>query len=282
MNRDEILDKAKLTLFIKSNSTFIISILFSHRFIWDEDTPTACTDSKNLRLNPTWFCKLPLNQQIGLLLHEAWHVALEHHVLGKDLDPKILNNACDHLINLMLISSGTEIPPNGLCDPKYRGWTEKEIYDDLIQNQQSEPNDWGGDIIKPEEEDESASAALQQHLDQVISKAATQAKMMNDAGSIPGCMQRKLDALFNPKIPWQTVLQNFAFDKCKSEYSYRKPNRRYLAHDLYLPSLTGECLDSINLYTDSSCSVSDRDFAAYRTEMNFIIDVVKPKQITVA
>ena len=45
----------------------------------------------------------------------------------------------------------------------------------------------------------------------------------------------------------------------KSDFTWLKPNRRFIAQGLYLPSLYNPCLDEIAVVTDSSGSVSDEE-----------------------
>lgn len=287
MDKNKLLDAAKLDLFIKGNATFILSVLFSLEFKWDTSTKTASTDGKNLFLNAGWFSGLTKHTAVGLLLHEAWHVALEHMLRLGDKDPSIWNDACDHFINLRLTRDGFQIPEHGLCDTKYTGWTDIQIYEDLLKEKEegSSPppptkGSMGGDLVYPESEE--GEAELAQQLTQTIINAATQAEISNDAGSIPGDMRRRLDDLLNPKLPWEAILLNWMYEKIKEDYTWTVPNRRYAALDILLPSLDGEGLGGIAFYTDSSGSVSDRDFLAYITEMNHILELLSPKRVSVA
>lgn len=279
MDKNKILNKAKVGLFLKKNVTFITSILFSLKFQWEESIPTADVDGRTMRLNPDWFCKLTLDEQMGLMQHEAWHVAFDHITRGMSLNQEVYNQACDHLINLMLVDAGEKIPSGGLCDPKYRGWSERQIYDDLMKDHNpKDPPKSGGDIKRPSKDQ---AKKTKQHIDRIVSTAVVKAQMSKDAGSVPGAIGRHVDSLFNPKLAWNTILQNYLTEKRKEDFTWASPNRRYMP-DFYLPTMDGEGLESINFYTDSSGSVSDRDFTRYCSEMQEVINLMNPTKVTVA
>jgi predicted metal-dependent peptidase len=74
----DALDKAKIALIMHKNSVFLSTIIFSLKHIEDYAIHTACTNGIELRVNPTWFLGLTPKQQLGLLAHEAWHIAFDH------------------------------------------------------------------------------------------------------------------------------------------------------------------------------------------------------------
>ena len=75
--------KAKIGLMSTANSAFVCTILFSLKQSWNERIPTAGTDGEHLFINPQWYMGLNPKQQIGLLAHEAWHVAFDHLARGE-------------------------------------------------------------------------------------------------------------------------------------------------------------------------------------------------------
>ena len=232
-----------------------------------------------MRLNPDWFCKHSLEEQMGLLQHEAWHVAFDHITRGMSLNPEVYNQACDHLINLMLLDAGEKIPPGGCNDPKFRGWSERQIYDELLKDHDpKDPPKSGGDIMRPSKDQ---AKKTKQHIDRIVSTAVVKAQMSKDSGSVPGSIGRHVHDLFNPVLHWSTILQNYLTEKRDEDFSWSVPNQRYLP-DFYMPSMDGEGLESIGFYTDSSGSVSDNDFTKYCSEMQEVINIMNPSKVTVA
>jgi predicted metal-dependent peptidase len=123
-------------------------------------------------------------------------------------------------------------------------------------------------------------AELQEHVKEILVRAATQAKMNGDSpGSIPGDIQIFLDNLLSPKLPWKVILSRFIQNMAKNDYSFKKLNRRFFpAH--YLPGLYSEKLTEIAIAVDASGSVSDDDFKQMVSETHTILKQLNPDKIT--
>lgn len=279
MNKDKQLDKAKIHLMANPNSTFITTVLFSLKFSWNNTISTAGTNGITLRINPDWWTTLTLDQQIGLLCHETYHVVFKHMERGEDKDHKKWNAAADFLINLMLNDASFELPPGGLLDEQYRDMSTLEIYNML-------PDEYGengeADVmldIEPFEGTKEEQQALSDEVTNIIMKAATKAEMTNQAGSIPSEIKRLIDKIKNPVLPWYTILHNYMNTFAKNDYTWKRPNRRF--RDLYLPSLHSEGLDKVSVAIDTSGSVSDSDFAAFLSEIIGIKELLSPRSMEI-
>lgn len=275
------LSKAKIGLMTKQNSTFITTILFSLKQSWSTTVPTAATNGLYLLINADWFMGLTPPQRIGLLAHEAWHVAFQHMLRQGNRLPDLFNQAADHVINLMLLDKSYELPAGGLWDKKYTGMSTEQVYD-LLEKQPPSSGNQGsmpGDIhIDPTATPEQTAAQEQKILDTIV-RASTQSKLNGDeAGTIPGEIEVALDRLLNPKLPWHRILSNYMHALGAEDYSFRKPNRRYLP-DFYLPGLYSEGLDNIACAFDVSGSVSDEEFAVEATEVDHIKQVLNPEWV---
>ena len=101
----------------------------------DEWCATAATDGRRFYYNSEFINKMPLKQVEFLFGHEVLHVVYDHMGRRGERDPKIMNIAADYCVNgdLMEQRVGEKIPV-GLFDPKYRGWSAEEVYDDLEKN----------------------------------------------------------------------------------------------------------------------------------------------------
>lgn len=287
------LNKAKIGLMTRRNSVFITTVLFSLKMRWNEDIPTAQTNGFFIHINPDFFMSLDPEVRISLLAHEAWHVCFQHMVRCGLRDPFLFNVAGDHVINTMLENNGFKIGDGWLCDHKYDGQTTEQVYDDLEKNP---PTNGGGpmagDVQQPTRPDGSddpnngdgsnpSQQEIEQHIREVMVKASAQSRMSGDApGTIPGDIQIAIDKLLNPKLPWNIILANYLHSMAKEDYSFRKPNRRFMP-DVILPSLYSESLDHIAIAVDTSCSVSDREFTAMVSEINHIKDMMDPNLMTI-
>lgn len=280
-----ILDRAKIGLMQQKPAVFLSTVLFSLHHHWDESTSTAATDGISLWINPTWFAELTEKERIGLLAHEAWHVAFQHMLRLKERDHRVWNYACDYVINLMLVDAGYTLPEGGLLERKYEGMSSEEVYDLLIDNQQDQPNSFKmQDLKDPEKSNKNSSAEeTAQRINRTLIKAATQAKMTgkkDEYGSIPGDIQRMLDNLLNPILPWNVVLQNYVSQFKPEDFSFRRPNRRFMP-DHYLPTLDGEGMDSLAVAIDTSGSVTEKMFKDFVTEVHGMRETCNPNTTTV-
>lgn len=296
MTKEKALDRAKIGLLQVKNSTFISTILFNLKFSWDASIPTACTNGLDLRINPDFFMPLGPEERVFLLAHEAWHVAFQHMLrLNKEKEDNfgVWNQATDHYINIMLINSGYKMIKGGLASHEYHDqqvWSSDKIFRDLMDDpNKQDPNfepDFGtsntGDQPTDKDGNKMSQDAVQRKIEDIVVKASVQSKMAGDTpGTIPGDIEILLDALLNPKLPWNVILQNYMNSYAKEDFSWRKPNRRTLSQDIYLPSLYSESLGHIAVAVDTSCSVTDEQFQAFRTEIVNIQSQYQPETLTV-
>lgn len=270
----KFIDKAKFSLIRQNNSNFICTVLFSLKQSWNMNTPTAAVNGVDLKINPDWFGDLSEDERVGLLAHEAWHIAFDH--IGRSAsygDKNKYNKAADHVINLMLDKQGIKLPKGGLKDPKYADKCTEEVYR-LLPEDPETPGGTGLDIETPSADQIDQ---VNQQVKDILVKAATQSKMMGDApGTIPGDVQIAIDELVNPKLDWRIILQNYVDTLAKNDYSFSRPNKRYMP-DFYLPSLTGEKLGEVCVAVDTSGSVTDDQFVSFLSEIQEIREKLNPE-----
>lgn len=282
-----IFNRAKVGVMAKPDSTFFSTILFSLKHSWDETIPTACTNGINLRINPTWFTNMSDGARIGLLVHEVCHVAYQHMLRVGDRDFKLWNIATDYVINNLLVSRGFELPEDGLIDSKYNDMSSEQVYELLKQDPDQVPQNFQVDMEVPSGADgeplsQDEQEAIEQEIQDIIIKAATQSKMQNDKpGTIPGDIEVMLQKLLNPKLPWYTILHKYMDSMAPEDYTFKRCNRRFLQYGIYLPTLYSESIGSIAVAVDTSGSVTDEQFTAFLTEINAIHERLKPKKLTV-
>lgn len=273
----QALSKAKIQLMARPDSAFFTSLCFSLIHIWDDSHPTAYTDGKVIGFNTRFFMSLKSAEQIFLLLHETLHVALMHIMpLPAGWCHDRANIAMDHVINLMLIEAGYQMPAEGYADPQYKGMGWIEVYH-LLPNNPPPPK---MKDVRPSGGDAVAQATLTRDIEDMLVRAATQSKLAGDKpGSIPGDIQIFLNGLLNPKLPWHRLLQKYLQQFIKNDYSWKKFNRRFFPKH-YMPGMFGECLIDLAIAVDISGSVSDADFHVFVTEIASILRMMKPEKIT--
>jgi predicted metal-dependent peptidase len=105
-----------------------------------------------------------------------------------------------------------------------------------------------------------------------VQQAAAAAKVM---GKLPGSIARMVDEVVKPKLDWRDILHSFMQRVKQDNYTWKRPNRRFIGDDLYLPSLDGVELKPIIITIDTSGSLADEDLAQFQAEINAILDSVK-------
>ena len=93
--------------------------------------PTAAVDARdNLYINPEFYLSLSDVRQRGFLhCHEALHPALDIFARSRGHDPRLSNEAHDHVINLILALEGTQwIIAGALKDEKFAGMAYEDVY----------------------------------------------------------------------------------------------------------------------------------------------------------
>ncbi len=273
--------KAKIGLMSLPSSAFVCTILFSLEQSWNERIPTAGTDGARLIINPQWFMGLNSKEQIGLLAHEAWHVAFDHLSRGEHYDKVKYNIAADHVINLMLLDAGMELPQGALADRQYKGMSTEEIYKVLPDPDPNEEIPGTGSDIMEVTGTADEQAAKHQAIKDIVVKASVQSKVSGDvAGTIPGDIERALEEILNPKLDWFQILMNYMNGFDKTDYSYRRPNKRHMP-EFILPGLYGESMDELALAFDASGSVSQEEFGAYFGETRYMRELLNPTKTTI-
>lgn len=273
---EESLLKAKIE--IMSRSVFVSTIALSLQHKLTDEVPTAATNGKVILYNPEFISKLAFPELVGLMAHECWHVAFNHLGRINERDPETWNIAGDHVINLMLLSEGYSLPKNGMQDAQFKDMSTDEVYN-LLDNDPKLKSMYvlgdNGDLINDLSNEE------QQDIVDTIIRAQTQSKIAGkDKGEIPSEISRMIDELLNPKLNWKELLYRFLTAKIKDEYTWNRPNRRFLP-SVYLPSAHSQGLGNITVAIDTSGSVTKEELSEFLSEIQSIKDSFKPESLTI-
>lgn len=311
--------KAKISIMRHKQFCAYSGILACGDWVIDDSIPTACTNGWGARFNSKFVQSLNDPELRLLLLHEATHSAYTHLRTWRSLydeSPMLANIACDHFVNLSLIDTDDgkgflAMPKAGVQpEPKYRGWSVKQIYDDLKNNppqqkQSGKGQPQGGEGDDPGDDDGNdgndgngmdshdwkgaGSTPTQEQAKQAeeIQRALRQGEIMRKklAGKGAGNTDGMFGELLTPKVDWRKALRDFITETCagKDESTWRKPNRRYLADDIYMPSMEGTTLGEllIGFDTSGSCFGGD-EMTRFVTEITAIVEQLKPAKVHVA
>ena len=268
------------------NHGFFAQIILQLEMIEDESIGTAGITKDKLTYSKSFVNSLDLNSCEGLLAHEALHLLLLHHVRGIGKDPDDWNKACDYAINPMLLDSGFTLPKDGLYKPEFKGMDAGKIYKIIHkegkekENQQSngngqgngksdiKPQDWGKVIQVSENEKAQAEAEAKQMT--IAAMNATQ-MMGKEAGKMPGGLKEMIIEIIEPKKNWKELLQKYAAEIAYNDYSWSRPNKRYIQMGLYMPSLRSTEIGNIVLAIDTSGSIDRKLFSEFISEIKEII-----------
>ena len=298
MDHNKLLNEAKFNLIYSraALTVFYAAILFSMKTVWEEKIPTAGVDGKHLFINPAFFAGLTLDGVLFLLAHESLHIAYRHidgfvmyslREFPEAVERKLWNMAGDYAINLALVKAGYTMIQGGLLDHAYEGMTTVEIYRILHKKHKTCPisfDDFDGDVMVPDTGTAQADrefGQLKRHIDKVVIKASIMTQQTakgKDWGNIPGEILRLLGEAMNPKLDFMTILANHMTRYAKSDYSFRRPNRRYWPH-YYLPSAYSEQLCDLALIFDVSGSVDDPTASSYKQAVTMIKSLLNPEKI---
>jgi len=268
-----------------------------------DEISTASTDGWNVKYNEKFINDfLSTDPELRfLVLHEATHKAYRHLSVWQalnDENPKLANIAADHFVNLSLVDMDDgegfiKMPSVGVMpDEKYRGWSVKQIFDDLNHKQKQggkgqQGNEQGGDGLDDHEWGE-AKGEPQEEAERVneIQRAIRQGEILRKklAGKGAGNQDGMFDDLLNPKIDWRKVLREFIQELCagRDESSWRRPNRRYLADDIYMPTMLGTTMTELVIGFDTSGSCfGGAEMTRFVSEIKVIIEEVKPTKVHV-
>jgi predicted metal-dependent peptidase len=256
------------------------------KLVATDNIPSMATDGRSLFFNPRFTALLDDDQTLTGLVHEVMHCASEHFDRQGTRDAERWKKACDHAINPIILKSGFKaisIPGvfEWLCDPaQYGGKTAEVIYDALPP----EPPDGGGkcgcviirgEMKKPGDGTSSPDPNAPQtgtgvvdasapppppppvNWKRAVVEAATFARMR---GKLPGHLEDLVEEIVHPKTDWKRVIRSAFSVAQKTDWSWRRPNKRYAHQGIILPTPYGYTT-SVRWYGDTSGSVGAKFFA---------------------
>lgn len=259
---------------------------------FDDNIPTAMTNGWDVTYNPKFVEEhMPTDPELRfLVLHEATHKAFRHLHVWNDIhreNHQLANVAADLFVNLALQDADkgegfVKMPKVGIPpDPKYRGMSVGQIYQKLKDEGKDGSGGDGMDEHDWEDAQEGASAEEAQKRADEIQRALRQGEMLRKklAGKGAGAEDGIFGDILAPKVDWKKALRDFIQETCagRDEATWRRPNRRYLSQDIYMPSMQGVTLNELVIGFDTSGSVFGGDeMTRFVSELKVIIEQVKP------
>ena len=256
--------------------------------------PTAYTNGRDVTYGRGFVDSLDDDAELrGVILHETKHKMYRHLTTWQSLwkqNRQVANMACDYVINLEIKDEEEKsgkyvlLPKCGLYDEKYRGMSSKEVFDQLMLN--PPPPDGGGqgggdggiDEHGWEEAQEMSEEAVKE-LTKEIDSAIRQGAIL--AGKVGGNVDRSFTDLMSSEVDWKEALREFVSTVCngKDDSTWRRPNRRWLQHDIYMPSTVSESMGRLCIAVDTSGSIGGDDINKFLSEVVSVMNNVNPELV---
>lgn len=271
------------------------------KLVATDQFPTMATDGRHLWFNPRFTALLEDDQTLTGFVHEVMHCASGHHERQGPREYERWKKACDHAINPILLKSGFRpivIPGvfEWLCDPaKYGGKTAEAIYDAMppepsnrggkcgcaIVRSEAAPADGSGKPDSNKTPQTGGGTATDQsqapspppvNWKRAVVEAAAFARMR---GKMPDHLEEMVEAVIHPKVDWKRVIRSAFSSAKKTDWSWRRPNRRYAPQGIVLPTPFGYTT-SVEWWGDTSGSIDPKFFAL---GLGAAIDIAKEFRI---
>lgn len=288
----------------------ILCMRLTPKIDWTQ--PTACTDGRSIWYNPMFLAELTDEELVAVVAHECMHPALAHNTRRGHRDPRRWNIAADAAINPMLDKDGFKLPGHcifpGRPMPLKKGeqsaltpeerkaietappFESAEYYYYLLRDLppykgpgsgdgQGKAGKGGGGTMAGD--DPGGCGAVKDVAGADAAPCETEwrgavaraVQIMKQRGTLPAGLEHMVDEILEPKISWKTLLANFVTAQMKDDYTWRRPNRRHIHSDTYLPTVYGESIGDLVVAIDTSGSCyCDETLGRFFGEVNGILE----------
>ena len=304
MLEERKLQKAKISLMRNQKFALLQGVMMIGRTKVADNVPTACTNGRDEIYGRKFIKDLTDRELCFVIAHEAGHKMYRHLTTWAKLhevDARLANIACDHVINLML----KELDPSesiiampiyregphkgkamGMADARFKGMNSKQVFDILKQEKkEGEDNGEGDDGVDDHDWDgaKEMTEAEKKELERDVDQAIRQGLMAHNkqVGEGAGGLDRELQELLMPKVNWREVLREYVKSMChnKDASSWRRVNRRFLSSGVYMPSMIGEKVGHLVVAIDTSGSIGQEELSEFLSEVKGIAEEVSPELV---
>lgn len=295
LTAEQRIEKAHIEIMRHPSFVAYTSVIMVGESKIDDNEETARTNGRDTWYGRDFVNGLTDSELRGLILHEAKHKMYRHLDTWKHL-AKInrtkTNMACDYVINLEILDEGAEnydnqgkpfcvVPKGGLLNEKFRKLSTADVFN-LLDVQEIEIGGSGEGQSFDNHDWENAESMTEQEkkeLAQEIDQAIRQGAIL--AGRVSGNANRAFTDLMSAKVDWKTALAEFVSAVCngKDDSTWRKPNRRWLQHDIYMPSTISETMGRVVVAIDTSGSISGHILNRFISEVANMMENVNPELV---
>ena len=314
LTAEQRLQKAVIDITANPTYRWMAGIMLLGRRLVVDNVPTACTNGRDEFYGRAFVDSLNDAELRFLVIHEIKHKLYRHLVTWKwiwDEDPTLANMSCDYVINAEIVDEtkatkfATMTGPltMGCYDAKYLGWDSARVYRDLQkkhgtrseraqkgqgqgqgQGQGNGPGIPGAGSPLDEHDWEGAqnmSAEEKRQLARDVEDAIRQGIIA--AGKTGSGGDRDFSDLLAPQQDWKEALREFVTETCAGHDSttWRRPNRRFLSADMYMPSGISERVGEIVIAPDMSGYIGAKEVQRILSETKAIAETVRPEVVNI-
>jgi len=255
----------------------------------------AATDGQIIVYNPKFFKSIPDSEVLFILYHEFLHIILMHHFRRQKRDPRLWNVATDIAINLLIEKTKNwTVPSYGVMRDSYSGHdfnckTAEEIYDILKAEQKKNPQNQSlkdmidqasgmplhdnGSLSDQPDTSEAAQAKAKQVIQQTLDIADQNAKRSHSSLSARIREEIRHDINLND-YPWYMQLFDQFTSLIHDDYSFQRPNNRYIQQGVYMPINYRNAIRKIAFAIDTSGSMNSEQLNLAMSHINDIVQAV--------
>lgn len=269
--------KARTQLLL--NQPFFGTLALRLKLVVDNTIPTLGVDGKNLYYNEAFAASLSTPLLISAVAHEVCHCMFLHHVRRKHRNAEKWNIAGDYVINRLLKESGFQLGEGWLYEDSIGDASTDHVYTLLPDMEIPKNAVYPGEVMDGSNSmDEAAARVEETEWKIAISQAANAAKMM---GKLPANLERLAEGLVDSKVCWKSVLREFVKSTSAGDYTWSRPNRRFIGQGMYFPSMHSESIGEIVVAVDTSGSIGQEELNQFASEITAIMEDVSPSKVHV-
>ncbi len=302
LNSQQRVTKSHISIMRSKQFCLFAGVLSIGKVTFTEDLPTAATNGRDVMYNPNFIDTLTDKQLTFVVLHEALHKVFQHMTIWRKLwkeNPMLANIAADYVVNNTIVEADphgevASMPEMCLYDKRFANMTTKQVFDILKQEpppsgggkdsgdgggETGEGSKQGGHDHHDWEGAEQLTADEVKEVQKQIDQALRQGEIIR--GKMAGNQNRSIQELLEPKVDWREQLREFVNATCKNKdkTSWKRPSRRFIGQDIYMPSMIGETVGKLVVGIDTSGSIGNEELNEFLSEVVGICDDVTPESL---
>ena len=297
--------------FLLDKQPFFGALAIRMELVEDHTRQTIATDGASLRFSPEWVLRTENEQVQATVAHCVLGCALKHH-LRRGKRNYMKWQIASHMVTLPLLrDAGLTRQEGGLetsIEKAYESLPDNESEGSGAsagQGDQEElsPSDLGdkGEIMDASQkqtsqkqtsqkdgggEEEGLSKAEVEKARRLAEKewdeAAAQAlQFAKSQGVTPGATEQMIHGGHIRGMGWREILRQFMTTCAARDYSWTRPNRRFIDSGLYLPSLLSDSIPEIVFAIDTSGSVDVPTLSRFWGEFMDAVQEVNPESVRI-